>query len=468
MNFSFRSLKIYALALLASLVFVTCDDEPALPDNLVTFETDAAGFEGNETTVKLLLTRAASQETTVQVTLIPDNLTYGTEFTTEPEGSTGTINVVVPKGSTEATIVVIKSAGVFLNGDESIDFTVTAADQQVLLGEAVTTKISFAAITSEGSSLQLSGKTDASPYANSVYADMSANKAVSVDRKSWNLGFYNGDAFRVILNPGYQSTAAPTAKTDISTVVLADADLIPNLNHDFSDPATLPLADNWDGDITKTSFAEVSATDADNKVYLVSFEGSKEKNQWFKVKVTRNGTGYKVQYARVGDTSIKTIDVPKNSDYNFSFVSLETNAIVSAEPAKGNWDLGWSYSTSNSGLNTPYWFQDFVLINNVGGASAVEIVKANATEADASFTSFGEADIAALTFSTRRDAIGSKWRSTGGPGIPAGGIKRDRFYVIKDPRGNVYKMKFVSMGVASDGGERGKPVIEYKLVKKAS
>jgi hypothetical protein len=60
--------------------------------------------------------------------------------------------------------------------------------------------------------------------------------------------------------------------------------------------------------------------------------------------------------------------------------------------------------------------------------------------------------------------IGSKWRTTAPGGTT--GIKRDRFYVVKDPLGNVYKLKFVSMGLGADGGERGKPVVEYKLVKK--
>jgi hypothetical protein len=39
--------------------------------------------------------------------------------------------------------------------------------------------------------------------------------------------------------------------------------------------------------------------------------------------------------------------------------------------------------------------------------------------------------------------------------------------VVKDPAGNYYKLKFISMGL-NDGGSRGYPVVEYKLVKAAS
>jgi hypothetical protein len=469
MNNKVNASKIWAIGIIAFSLLGGCDDDPALPDNLVTFETAALGFEGEETEIKVELTREASKDTGIGITITSDELVYGTDFTTDPDGSSGTITVTVPQGSLETTFRVIRTAGIFLNGDESITFTIASSAEPVLPGAAedITTELSFTAITSEGSQLQLSGKTDASPYANSVYADLSANKQIPVDRKSWNLGFYNGEAFRVILNPGYQSTAVALAKTDISTVTLADADAVMNLNHDPSDPATLPLADYWDGDLTKTTFSEVAASENDNKVYLVSFEGSKNKDQWFKVKVTRNAQGYKIQYARIGETTIKTLEVPKNATHNFNFVSLESNAIVVAEPPKGNWDIEWSYSTNNSGLNTPYWFQDFVLLNHVGGAGAVEIVSASAAAAETAYSSFVEADLAGLTFISKRDVIGSKWRATGGPGGGATGIRRDRFYVIKDPRGNIYKLKFVSMGLGSDGGERGKPVIEYKLVKKA-
>ncbi|MBC6109321.1 HmuY family protein [Pedobacter fastidiosus] len=310
---------------------------------------------------------------------------------------------------------------------------------------------------SDGSTLTLSGKTTESNYANIVFADFSTDKQSAVDRKSFNFGLTSDSRFRVVLNASYQTTAAATSKTDITTVTVADPGTVVNLNHDISDPLTVSLVDYWDGDITKTAFAEVSATDAENKVYVISFEGSKDKDKWFKVKITRNGTGYKVQYARLNETTIKTLDVTKNADYNLVFVSLENNKTVLAEPVKAGWDISWSYSTYNSGLGSPYWFQDFISINNLAGVSAAEVVATTTL----TYTSFAETNITGLTFLTTRDAIGSKWRVTTGTGI-----KTDRFYVVKDIAGNVYKLRFISMGVGSDGGERGKPVFEYKLIKK--
>lgn len=460
-----RNLITSFLIAIFVITLSSCDDDPALPDILVSFETETLGFDGNETTIKVKLTRTTHKEAALSVALSPVRLTYGVDFTTEPDGSTGTITLTIPAGGQEVSLKVMRPEDVFYNGDEYIDFTITAAGDPLVLSKLVTSRLSFSPITSEGGRLQLEGKTEESAYANNVYIDLSGNRQYPVSRKSWNLAFYNGSDFRVILNPSYQTTAAALDKTDIAAVTLADAENVPNLNHEITDPNSIALVDSWDGDISKTVFAPVSATASENKVYLVSFEGNKEKEQWYKVKVDRNGEGYRLQYAKIGEATIQTIDITKHAAYHFTFVSLESGKVETVEPLKSNWDIVWGYSTFNSGMNTPYWFQDFVSLNHLGGASAAEVVKADATEAEEAYSNFSEADIASLDFLNTRDAIGSKWRSTA-PGVTAG-IRRDRFYVVKDPHGNVYKLKFVSMGLASDGGERGRPVIEYALVKKA-
>lgn len=454
--------KIFSKVLIVSLLaLAACKEEVTLPDNLASFTTTQQGLDAEEASIQIALTRATDVAIPVSIQLTPSLLTYDKEFTTEPAAVNNIISATIPVGASGVTVKVKKKANVFLNGDESLTLKISSVSTPALLGLTSEMKLSFAAITSAGSKLTLEGKTTESPYANNVYADLSANAATISGRKSWNLGFYHGGQFRVILNHSYQSSAAATAKTDIAAVTFADTTSVPDLNFAPGAEGSLPLCDYWDGDLTKTAIAEVSATETSNKVYLVSFEGSKAKKQWFKVKINRNGEGYKVQFARIGETTIQTVDVPKNADFNFSFLSLETAKIVSAEPRKINWDIQWGYSTSNAGTvpATPYWFQDFVSLNYAAGAEAAEVLTSTVT-----YEAFTEANIATQTFLKTRDAIGSKWRSTA-PGTTAG-IRKDRFYVVKDPSGNVYKLRFVSMGLASDGGERGKPVIEYALVKK--
>ena len=52
----------------------------------------------------------------------------------------------------------------------------------------------------------------------------------------------------------------------------------------------------------------------------------------------------------------------------------------------------------------------------------------------------------------------------GGSTAPLG-IQFDRYYVIKDANGFYYKLRFLTMGLANDKGDRGRPQIEYALIK---
>ncbi|HRE50654.1 MAG TPA: HmuY family protein [Flavitalea sp.] len=465
-------LLVFGLA----IVLNSCKkDDPPLPPNNINFQAAEIGLGASETeaTVTLTLSREADEATSVTIGLEPSGVIYGTDFTTNPEASASGISLSVPAGSNTVSFKVTKKPELLLSGGETIKFSIAEAGT-LAIGSVKEATLSFATIVSEGGSSfvfpgKITGSAPGSNYANMVFIDLSNNAVVAADRKSWNLGFKSGSDFRVVLNHAYQSVAGVTTKTDITQVTEADADDI-ELNFAPGD-GSLDNVDDWTGDLTKTAIAEISANDNENKVYLLASESTRAtKSDWLKVKITRNGDGYKVQYAKIGETAIKTLEVPKKEDYNFTFVSLENNTIVDVEPKAASWDIQWGYSTYNSGLNTPYWFQDFIILNYIGGAQAAEVV---VFEADGTtpaveattitrFNAFAESDLAGLTFLSTRDAVAGKWRSTIGSGI-----KRDRFYVIKDPSGNIYKLRFLKMGVG-DTGERGRPEIEFKLVKKGS
>jgi hypothetical protein len=316
---------------------------------------------------------------------------------------------------------------------------------------------------SDGSTQTLNGGTGGANAVNSVYFDLSTDKQDAIARTSWDLGFYCGTDFRVIINNTAAASAKAITKTDITQVNTADT-------VDFSDAlalgqglGTMDIIDDVDGDLTKTVIPAISATDADNKVFILKLSNGlvAPAKDWYKIRILRNGTGYKLQYAKLSETTVKTIDVAKDARYNFKFVSLDNNALVTVEPEKASWDIVWTLATYKATPTIPYTFSDYVYINYLGGVQAAEIVTSVATNA-ATYTAYAEANIATTTFSASKVVIGGNWRATTG----TVGVKTDRFYVIKDAAGNVYKLKFISFH-ANDGGERGKPVIEYKLVKKA-
>ncbi len=447
-------------------VFSACEEkDPPLPDNLVQFESAEQGFDASqkELTVKLKLSRAVDAATKVVIKPVFNGVTYGTQVTTSPEVSADLITVTVPAAAAEVSFKLTVKDGVLLSGSETATFTIQQVDTPVLTGSVNSLKVQFSTIISEGSSLTLDGGTGGANAVNAVYVDLSNNAQKAVLRSSWDFGFSTGTDFNVILNNFIASTAFATTKTDINAVGSADTVGV-NLVLGFT-PGLLGLVDDIDGDITKTAIKTVSATDADNKVYIVrrGTGGAVAAKDLIKIRVLRNGSNYTLQYAKLTETTFKTATITKQSTHNFVFFSVETEKTVEVEPAKGSWDFVWGGAINKTLLGTdliPYYFSDLVFVNTYGGTQAAEVLTSQV-----SYDAYAEANVAATAFKSGTEArllIGANWRVTSGTPI---GVKTDRFYVIKDPSGNIYKLKFVNFHSA-DGGERGKPNIAFKLVKK--
>jgi hypothetical protein len=323
---------------------------------------------------------------------------------------------------------------------------------------------------SEGAQVQfngIAGSEAGSAAGNSVYLDLSTDKQTAVLRSGWDVGFYGGTDYRVILNNFAVAGAKVLATNDLNAVGAADTiGLTLTTSQTNPLPEQLPYFDNVNGDITKTVIPAVSATDADNKVIIINrgTGGGIAARPWVKIRVLRNGTtGYTLQYAGITETSFKTLQVIKDANYLFKHVSFN-NGIVDGEPEKEKWDLVWSYSVfeTNFGAgNVPYNFSDLIAVNHLSNVTVAQKVYADAATAAAAFTAFNKDSVSNTTMVTGRWTIGSSWRST----QPATGARQDRFYVIKDPNGNYYKLKCVAMGVGTDGGTRGKPEFKYALVK---
>ncbi|WP_316773034.1 HmuY family protein [Pedobacter frigiditerrae] len=322
---------------------------------------------------------------------------------------------------------------------------------------------------SDGSTLTLNGLIGAeagSAAGNSVYVDFSKDKSTAVARDSWDLGFYSGADFRVVLNNTTSAGAKVTTATSLAAITEADATgLTLAVSQATPAPSDFAYFDNLNGSVAGTVIPAVSSVATENKVIILNrgTGGGIAARPWIKLRVTRNATGgYTLQYAELKETTnFKTVEIAKDANFNFNFISLTTGASVNVEPVKADWDIVWGYSvyqTAFGGALVPYNFSDLVFLNVLNGVTAAQVT----VTATKTYATFAEADIATTTFLTTRDIIGSNWRIT----QPATGVRTDIFYLVKDGSGNVYKLKFVSMGVGSDAGTRGKPVIEYKLVKK--
>jgi hypothetical protein len=299
----------------------------------------------------------------------------------------------------------------------------------------------------DGKIQTLSGGAGGANAVNSVFVDMSNGRQDSVKRSSWDLGFYGGNDFRAVLN---YSTAADTIGLTLST------------SQFDPQPGDFAYFDDLSGDITKTVIPAVSVTDTENKVIILNrgTAGGVTPRPWIKLRILRNSSGgYTLQYAGITETTMRIVNIPKDAEYNFKFVSLDNNGtIVNVEPEKTTWDFQWTYSIGKTNFgagDVPYNFSDLVSVNVLAGVQVAQVMTTTVSYAD-----YNEANIAATNFTSNRWLIGSSWRVTTG----AVGVRKDRFYVLKDPSGNTYKLKFISFH-PSDGGVRGYPVVEYKLVK---
>ncbi|OOQ56979.1 HmuY family protein [Mucilaginibacter pedocola] len=453
--------KLSYIVLAFLLITTACKkSDPALPDNQLAFSASTQGISSTDASIDIVLSLGRATDVTIPVTIAVTStgVTYGTEFTTAPAATAGTISATIPAGASSTTIKLTKTAGIFLQGNESATFEVKTAGSPVVIGATSKLVLSFSSITSTGSELTLNGGEGGSAAINSVYVDLSANAQTSVKRTSWDLGFYSGADFRVILNNTSAASVVAVNKNDINAVSAADI-TITDLQLGFG-AGNFNIFDDVTGDLTKTAIPVVSATDADNKVYVINRVGGSGTTaaaaDLEKIRVLRTATGYTLQYAKLNETTFKTLTINKDAAYNYSFVSFDTGAIA-VEPAKDRWDFTWGYSIYFTGT-TPYAFSDLVFNNYLGGVQIAEVLTSTVA-----YDAYAEANIATTTFAAGRNTIGSNWRATTG----TVGVKTDRFYVIKDAAGNVYKLKFVSF-TTQDGGTRGYPKIAYALVKKGA
>lgn len=467
---------LMAVLLVGGLGLASCNQDPPLPDNLTQFESDALGFTSAEQSlvINLSLTRAADADGTITVTLESTGAVYGTSYITEPAATTNTLTVPVASGATAASFTIKKVDNAIFDGTEKVVFTISSASDVFVLGEKKVLTLSFAEIVASSGSAEVSG--GGSTYPNKVFIDLSANRQTAVARTTWDLGFSTTDDYRVILNSSNGMMARALDKTDMNSVTAADTvglgvqlgldDVFAAINS-ASPPAWTSQAIGWiddpAGDLSKTAIASVSATATDNKVYIVNrgtAPGGTRTIGWKKIRILRNGNNYTLQHADISATSFTTVEITKNTDYRFTYVSFGSGNVI-VEPAKDKWDIAWTGFTNSTNFGTgpvPYYFQDIVLQNTVG------VQTARVLNSTITYDAFAEANIASVTFGTSQINIGSDWRSGGGPSTSPS-VRTDRFYVIKDGAGNVYKLKFTAL---TTNGERGKPQFQFALVKKAS
>lgn len=462
--------KSLLLILSLTVLLTACRKRDSLsPDNFVNFEFAEQGIASTESsiTIKLRLSAAASADIPIVVRFVEDGLTYGSQYNFSVTPVSNQINLIVPSGNNETSFTVTKTAGAFFAGDENLKFEIYSSGSPVIIGTTRNLTLTFSELVAQTPSAIVNG--GGATFGNKVFIDISTNRQTAVLRTQWDLGFYTGvNDFRVVLNSSSAMMAKQINKNDLTTVTEADTiGMSTDVAFSQTNPLTsqLPYIDYPDGDLTRTAIAEVSANDADNKVYIVNRGNGvgipAPARGWKKIRVLRNNSGgYTLQHADINAATFQTIEINKTPDHFFRYASFD-NGQVEVEPEKKKWDIAWTYfsNVANFGAgDLPYLFQDIILINrNVHVAKMME-----ANIPFAGFTATQIDNISAGEWNSKQNAIGADWRSGGGPGVsPA--VRTDRYYIIKDGDANYYKLRFTAL---TNNGERGYPSFEAVWLRK--
>lgn len=464
------NLTRWSLLLVAStLFFAACrkkDGTLQEQDNLVNFEATAQGISASEASIqiKLKLSRAVTQDVPVVLNMTPSGIDYTADYTTTPAAVSGVINTLIPSGSDQAVVTIAKAPDALFDGDEQLTLEIYSSGSPVIIGATRQIVISFSELVATNASATMNG--GGALYPNKVFVDLSANRQTVVNRNTWDLGFYAGTDFRVILNSSSAMMAKQIDKNDLTQVTAADTvGFSSEVAFSQTAPVTSAMAyiDHPSGDLTRTAIAEIAANAADNKVYIVNrglAPGSPATARgWKKIRIIRNANGgYTLQHADIAASNFQEISIAKDAAYFFKYISFETGA-VNVEPQATKWDIAWTYFSNvfgAPGSEVPYLFQDIILQNR--NVQVAEVLTSSVT-----FDAFGEANLAGLTLLSGQTTIGANWRSGGGP-TSGPAVRTDRFYVLRDGDGNYYKLRFTAM---TQNGERGYPAYEVTLVKKA-
>lgn len=457
---------VFAFALLFSFNSCSKDDDSINYDTfVVAFNSTSANLMEIESQQNLPLVYSASAKYsgTITVAINAVNAIYGEDFTTTPAANDNILTLSINTGETTNTITFNK-LNPFLDETTEITFTIIDVDYKgAIIQGNNSIVLNGAPVMSGVVQPELGGPNEG----NQVYVDLSGNATTLVQRDSWDLGFYSGNEFRVGLNGSIYMAAALLNSTDIDAIYSDDVtNLQPQVAIGTFDAANEAYVDAPNGDIMGTAIEEVSDNPENNKVYLLNLGyeiGTEtptvgtasvigEHRGWMKIRVLKDGENYVLQYANLDDTNHQEVSIGKDSDYNFSFFSFNTKTTVSVEPEKEKWDMCFTVFTNIIEGNGSYGYSDFVVHNRKGGVTAYQVdtdIKA--------YDEFVYSDLDESQLQEDQRVIGSNWRD-----VFEGQQYTDRYYILKDPNGNFYKIKFLAL--SNDNGIRGYPEFQFELL----
>lgn len=278
-----------------------------------------------------------------------------------------------------------------------------------------------------------------SNYKWQVYFNLKNNTVVGENLKTiWDLGFEtSSDGYRIILNSSKAMYAAKTNQTDFSLV------------NDTTGFSAIKDFDSPTGNMEQTAIGDWRLIP--NQVYLID-RGYNElgSHQGFRKIVFKsvNNYSYTIHFSQLNGTGETTIQVPKDSNYNFTFLSFTTSSTVMVEPPKIDWDIVFTQYLEE--LSTPYLVTGCLLNRHKTTAKIDSITAFNSINYDFALTQLLSANI---------NIIGYDWKEysfTTSSYI----VFPNKNYILQDQNGFYYKLHFIDF--YNNSGIKGNPTFEFQ------
>ena len=281
-----------------------------------------------------------------------------------------------------------------------------------------------------------------SNYAKQVFYNVKQNSIVSSNTKTdWDLGFGNEEG---VFNIRINSSVFSQIKK-INNLLFEEVTTIPDsIDWSWDDPSSYSntaIGNSWDNNIT----------------YIIDLgfdiDGNPRGYKKFKVDAFSNNY-YIITFSNLNNSELRTIQIPKNENVQYSRLSLSSSTIISS-PNKDDWDLLFSqYTHLYADSIVPAYLVTGVLINQKSGVE-VAIDSVN-TFSDIIFSNINN-----YTFNNNQDIIGYNWKLydfDNGYYI----IKSNISYIIKNTEGRYYKLRFIDF--YNDVGVKGYPTFEVQEI----
>jgi heme-binding HmuY-like protein len=292
-------------------------------------------------------------------------------------------------------------------------------------------------------------------YHYQVYFDLSTNSVVKTNLfDEWDLGFQAYDNYYIRMNLGREMTLQDLGPVDFDNVTEG----LDKTNNIYDVPS---------GNLDSTAIGkwwevEGGKIQSKNHVYVINRgrNTNRKPDGIYKMMILgADESGFTIKFSELKSNIIDTLFIPRTEGYNFITMSFANGGEVNyLEPPSESWDI--HFTTYIVFFDVP-GFEIYTVRGALINDRLCEAAEADSTIEFSELTT----GVAQMTeFTQLRDAIGYNWKDIDiNTGVYT--VNSMKKYLIRDPEGFVYKLRFIGFQKIIDGkAEKGYPEFEFKLL----